>query len=116
MGRRLEHDDRCPRRGRTDLAHSAGNRVMVEPDASVLPISIRVFTDRVPTEEPNRTRQASNLRRRLPREALVFDTETYLTPTQELMVLPWRLYRDMLDREPPDQPSCFPPSVECRSG
>jgi hypothetical protein len=73
---------------------------MVEPDASVLPISIRVFTDRVPTEEPNRTRQASNLRRRLPREALVFDTETYLTPTQELMVLPWRLYRDKWDRKP----------------
>lgn len=71
-----------------------------QPPPSVLPISIRVFTDRVPDEEPGETRRNTRLRRRLPHEALVFDTETYPGPTQPLMVLPWRLYRDRWDREP----------------
>ncbi len=70
-----------------------------QPPSSVLPISIRVFTDRVPDEEPGETRRNTPLRRRLPHEALVFDTETYPGPTQPLMVLPWRLYRDRWDRE-----------------
>ncbi|MEX0983925.1 MAG: hypothetical protein WD096_02625 [Actinomycetota bacterium] len=67
-------------------------RVGLEP-RDQLPISIRVFTDREPDQEPGRTRRP-RLKRSIPREALVFDTETYPGPTQQLMVLAWRLYRD----------------------
>ncbi len=65
-----------------------------------LPISIRVFTTRDETEGQGRTQVGDPLKRRVPQEALVWDTETYLGPTQPLMVLPSRLYRDRFDAEP----------------
>ena len=63
--------------------------------------AVRVFTTRtrrprVEPEEPKRRK------RRYPFEVLVFDTETTIDPSQNLLVGVWRFYRDDPDGRPGD--------------
>ena len=44
--------------------------------------------------------RAAASKRRYPQEALVFDTETYPGPAQELRILVWRMYRDRIGGTP----------------
>jgi hypothetical protein len=68
---------------------------------SALPIGIRAWTTR--QQDSARPRSAEDLgkvKRRYPRETLVFDTETLDETGQGLMVGVWRFYRDNLDAGP----------------
>ena len=64
-----------------------------------LPIALRVFTTRNrrsrSEDEPENKRK-----RRYPYEVLVFDTETFVDPSQNLQVGVWRFYRDDPDGQP----------------
>jgi hypothetical protein len=88
------------------MADEAG-RVGDEHDLASLTTALRVFTTRRPTGKKKtsgaRAEQgprAARVKRRYPHEALVFDTETYPGPAQELRILVWRLYRDRADGRP----------------
>jgi hypothetical protein len=72
---------------------------------SSLTTAVRVFTTRRPSEKPgneeaDEPRRESEVKRRYPHEALIFDTETLPGPAQNLRILVWRLYRDGLDETP----------------
>jgi hypothetical protein len=84
---------------------SAAGRV-TDPPSSELTTAVRVFTTRQPNSKPGNKQEEREPRprpsvlRRYPLEALVFDTETLLTPAQNLRFLVWRFYRDDPDGSP----------------
>ena len=62
--------------------------------------AVRVYTTRPRPRPAKRAQPARVLKRRLPFEVLVFDTETTIDPTQRLLVGSWRVYRDDPDGQP----------------
>lgn len=61
--------------------------------------AVRVFTTRARRDKKDRIKRSSR-KRRYPFEVLVFDTETRIDPSQNLMVGVWRFYRDDPDAKP----------------
>src|SRR5436309_735270 len=78
------------------------------PSWDALTTAVRVFAVRahgIPEEEQSEETAPAPapvvpVRRRYPREVLVFDTETLVEPAQRLVFGVWRLYRDPYTVEP----------------
>jgi hypothetical protein len=79
------------------MARGAG-RVGEDQAPAELTTAVRAFTTRRPTPKKPRPepeeRPRWRAKRSYPHEALVFDTETYPGPAQNLRILVWRAYRD----------------------